>query len=549
LTPVPAELSADRSSATTGAQEATATLPSAGGELAPARYEVAGELHLAVRETIRTLNPFATNNESEAFVTAMLYDHLMEYEPGNGFVANLAERWEIAADGGRLIIWLDPRARWQSGAAVTVDDVVFTYRFIRERSLPGWSAVAAAVHRVEAISAREVQFTLLNPSPEVIRRVCAEVPIVPAALWRDLEDPLSHTNLERPIGSGPFFLDEYIPEEQVVLRNMQAHHSTQPAIAALVVEIVRDETKALHKLNEGSLDALGWDVLPSVVGDVRDHPELYPGVLWASVAGSVQRAVLLNVRLPPYNDPQLRLALTQALDAASIVDQVMLGFGEPSSSDPFAPASEWHDAAGPLVAYDPQAAGTGLDTAGYLDVNGDGLRDMPDGTALQIPITAASAETQQRVAEMIVACWKAVGIASRVVRITPEEMLPTLMGASFEAVLADLAVRDPDDIYLYVHSSQGDLKGSLVSGRNYGGHASDTVDRTVELLREASEPSSRLRLLRETQAILSSELPWLPLFSPQVLSLYSETRFSGWSPVSGIGLLDRRVIARLVAQE
>jgi len=515
----------------------------------PEAYAVSGELHLAVRENIRSLNPFATTNDSEAFVTRLIYDSLLDYQPARGFLPNLAERWEFRGDGSRLTVWLNPAARWHDGAVVSAADVVFTFGLIRRGTLPGWADIAAAVDRVEAISPQEVQLTLLDTREEILRQVCTRVPIVPAALWQAVPEPATYANLEHPVGCGPFVLEFYTDAERLVLRNSQRHPARALTVATLVIDIVRDETRALEELNAGRVDALGWDAQPAMVADVRDHADKYPGLHWNQAAGAKQRVVLFNLRLAPYDDARLRTALAKAVDVAGIIRQAAFSLAEPATSDPFAPSSQWHDAGRAAPAYNTQAAVAALEAAGYHDTNGDGIRERPDGSALLIPILCAKVETEQKIASLIVAGWKAVGIAAQAVPVAPEQVLPALMGGSFEAVLTELDLVEQSALYDCFHTSQGELRGGRVVGRNYAGYASAAFDRTVELLLEARNDRERLDLTRQAQRTLAEDAPWLPLFSPNVLSLYSGTRFEGWSPVPGIGLLDRHVIVGLVPRD
>ena len=515
----------------------------------PNIYAVSGELHLAVRENIRSLNPFVTTNDSEVLVTRMIYDSLLNYAPVAGLAPNLAERWEFGSDGRRLTIWLDPQARWHDGSVVTAADVIFSFDLIRGGTLPGWASIGAAIHRVEAISPQEIQFTLLDAGDEVVRQVCTQVPIVPLAIWQSLSEPAVYSNLEYPVGSGPFVLESYVEAEQLVLRNSQVHPSGGPRVATLVVEIIRDETRALEALNTGQVDALGWDVLPAMAADVRDHDDKYPDLTWEAVAGGSQWVILLNLRLAPYDDPQVRTALAAAVDVAGIIRQVAFDLALPATSDPFAPSSEWHDATIPAPSHDAQAARDMLEAAGYRDGNGDGIRERPDGSALLIPITCAKVDAEQKVVSLIVAALKAVGIAAKAVPVAPEQVLPALMSGSFEAVLTELNPATPSALYDHFHSTQGEKRAGLVVGSNYGGYASAAFDRVAELLLEVRDNQQLLDLTRQAQRELANDVPWLPLFCPQVLSLYRETRFTGWEPVPGVGLLDRHVITGLVPRD
>ena len=512
---------------------------------------------MALRENINTLNPYLATTVSETFVASLLYDTLADDDGRGGLIPNLAQRWELSANGTKLLCWLNPQARWHNGQPVTAEDVVFTFALVRHTPFPGLARVAALVAQAEALGSTQVQFTLLRPGSETVRQIFSQVPIVPAVAWSSVEDPLIHANLDKPVGSGPFALQEYAApveagssteEGRVVLRNTEMHHSIQPGIDKLVVKIIRDESKALQALQEGAFDILGWDITRTMARDVLDHPESYPGIQLSAAAGLSVHSLLFNLRQPPYDNPTLRAALAQAIDTQTIVEQVLLGFADLGTAGLFAPASPWYDESIPAVAFDTQQAMEKLTLAGFVDRDGDGLREKPDGSALQILITCPKADTPLRVVERVVASWKAVGIAAKVVTVPAEELRSVLMQAKYEVVLRELSLREPEEVYFHFHSSRGLLvEGGQVSGYNYSGYANAEYDRISEMVQEEQDSHQRLELLRLLQGILAADLPQIPLYSPYVLHLYRDSRFSGWRSEPGAGLLSRTAIANLRA--
>jgi peptide/nickel transport system substrate-binding protein len=364
-----------------------------------------------------------------------------------------------------------------------------------------------------------------------------------------VDDPLHYPNLDEPVGSGPFALVERMPEKQLVLRNTRIHHNAPPSIDTLVVEILRDESKALQALKDGKLDMLGWGIMPSLASDVRSHPDSYAGIKLATAPGLSMHTLLFNLRKAPYDNEALRWALAQALDTQAIIDKVLLGFGDPGAADLFPSASQWHDASIAPVTFDPQRAMARLTAAGFLDKNGDGLRENPDGSALQISITCAKQDASLQVAGWITASWKAVGVGAKASPVAPDQVVPTLMQAKFDVVLHSVALSEPEMAFFYFHSSRGLPVNGRVSGFNYGGYANPQYDQVAEAMQEEQNAGQREALLHKLQQILAADLPHIPLYSAQVLYLYRDDRFVGWSAEPGIGLLSRKAIARLSATE
>jgi len=507
-----------------------------------------GEMHLAVRDNIKTLNPYLTTNASEELVVSLLYDTLLDDDPERGLQPYLAERWELSPDGGRLTCWLHPQARWHDGRPVTATDVVFSLELARRAALPGLAHVVASVHRAEAIHPNQVEFTLLTTRPEAIRSLCTRLRIVPAAVWADVEDPLQFDNLQDPIGSGPFAMVEYAPEERLVMRNTRAHPTARASIDTLVVEILRDETKALQWLKDDKLDALGWEITPSLAHDVLTQPETYAGIEVAVAPGLAMQTLMVNLRRTPYDNPALRSALAQALDTQAAISTTLLGWGDPGAASLCPVDCPWHNGAIPPIAFSTEAAAEQLTKAGFVDANGDGRRETPDGAVFQIALTCARLDAPMQLAEWIAEQWQAVGIAAKAAPIDQDQVLPTLMQAGFDVILHTTELTDPQMAFLYFHSSRGLLRDGRVTGLNFGGYENPEYDETVEAMLEERDPVRRQQLLWRLQEILAADIPQIPLFVPRLLSLYREDRFTGWSAEPGLGLLSRRGIAALLAR-
>jgi peptide/nickel transport system substrate-binding protein len=510
---------------------------------APVR--VAGELRLAVREDVKTLNPYLAANTSEEFVASLLYDTLLDDDSRGSFRPNLAERWELAADGINLTFWLNPQARWHNGQPVTAEDVVFSFHLVRQKQFPGLVRIVALIDRGEAISPREVKFTLLTRRADAVRLLGTQLRIVPADPWQTVEDPLHYANWDNPVGSGPFLFVRRIEGEQLVFRNARTHHHMGSSVDALVVEILRNEDRALQALKDGELDALGWDVAPSVAHDVQDRPDTYVGIKLAEAPGLRTHTLLFNLRKAPYDNRAFRQALAHALNTQAVVDEVLMGFGDVATAGLIPAASPWRNTNIPPIAFDPQQAMEKLGAAGFLDRDGDGLRENPDGSALRIPIACTDLPTPLRVAELIAASWEAVGIAAEVSSMAQDLVMPALMEAQFDVILHNISLNEPEMAHFYFHTSRGVLNNGYVPGLNYGGYANPEYDDVATASQKELDPAKRQEMLHQLQEILAMDLPQIPLYHPRVLNLYRDDHFAGWSTEPGIGLLSRTSIANL----
>ena len=547
----PAASSEDVSAATSAPGEPTpvpaATFPAGPSSPPPTSVStpIDGELRLAVREDTKTLNPYLVSSASERFIVSLLYDTLMDSGSQGDLHRNLAERWELATNGLELTLWLNPDARWHDGQPVTAQDVVFSFEFVRQWQIPGLAPIAALVDRVEAINLHEVKLALIAPRSDAVRLLTTQVPILPAAVWQGVDRPLRVSNLENPIGSGPFRLVAFLTGERVILQNTGNHHSLRPSVQSVVVEIVRDEDRALEMLQNAELDGIGWSIEPHLVRRVLDDPERYAGIRVAQAPGLAMQTLLLNLRKTPYDDPAFRRAIALAISAGDMVETVLLGLGDAASAGLFLGTSPWRNASVAPLAYDPDEAERVLEAAGFRDRDGDGLRENSDGSGLQAPVACIDLPVPLQIAELVAGYLKAIGIDGRVDPVAQDDWMPTLMQAKFGIALHTIAMTGSEMALLYFQSSHGALNDEHVSGQNYGGYASPQFDEVAAAAFAEPEPTAQWELAGQIQEILATDLPQIALYTPRVLSLFRSDRFTGWRTVPGHGMLHRATVSSL----
>jgi peptide/nickel transport system substrate-binding protein len=477
-----------------------------------------------------------------------MYDTLLDYDGQEGLQPNLAERWDLPADGTSLTFWLNPEARWHDGEAVTAQDVVFSFNLVLQKQFPGLMRLAALVDRAEAISPHEVRFTLLTNEADAPRWLATALCIVPEHVWEQVGDAPHEANLDHPIGSGPFSFVEFVQGQRLVLDNTRVHPSTHARVSRLVLEIVRDESKAVRALQEGQVDVLGWDIAPQWVSEAKNQAKGWEDVRWVETPGLSTHTLLLNLRKPPDDTRAFREALALAVDAPALIKDALLGFGDVAAPSLFPAFSPWANPDITALPSAPQQAIQKLNQAGFLDQTGDALREDPQGKELQIALLCPNQPTFLLVGGLIVAQWRAVGISAKLTPIAQDALLPRLMQAQFDVALHSIALDEPEMAYLYFHSSQGSVKEGHVVGLNYGGYANAEYDELASASLEEQNFDRRRQLLYRMQAILAADLPQIPLYVPRVLNLYREDRFTGWLAEPGSGLLNRTSIARVQAR-
>lgn len=277
------------------------------------------------------------------------------------FAPLLAASWTPSADGLTLTFKLKDAA-WSDGTPLTAGDVRFTWTAQTAPEV-GWTGASfkERIKSVEVIDPHTVAFRFVRAYPEMLadaieggilpEHVFGKVPF---AEWR------THDWSQVRIGSGPFLLERWKPGEEIVLaRNPRYVVPDRPFIDQLVVRIVPEIGNLESQLAAGALDYLEG-VPPQDARRVGDTK----GVTLLPFENPMFDYVGWNGAKKPFDDPEVRRALTLAIDRKAIVDDLLYGYGRISTGPLL---STWWAADPSLAAwpYDPDEARRILAAKGY----------------------------------------------------------------------------------------------------------------------------------------------------------------------------------------
>lgn len=270
---------------------------------------------------LATVLPFAKQVERYVLLTTLVrYDSTLAPQP------YLAKSWTWSADRKTLVFRLQPGVRWHDGVPTTARDVAWTLAAARDP--------ATGYPRLNDFA--DVAFVNDPNDSTVVMRFAAPHSAMPdvltdlAILPAHLLDSIPHADLrraawnERPVGNGPFRFVAHEPGRRWVFAanpEFPAALGGPPALERFIVVVIDEPTTKLAALTAGEVDFAG--IQPAHAAFVRKNPALavldYPVIL--------PYGIVFNTRVPPFNDPRVRLAVALALDRREIVDGYLYGFG------------------------------------------------------------------------------------------------------------------------------------------------------------------------------------------------------------------------------
>ncbi|MHB1132443.1 MAG: ABC transporter substrate-binding protein [Chloroflexota bacterium] len=452
------------------------------------------------------INPLLSQfNDVDRDLVALIFAGLTKIGDDGRAAPDLAESWDISADGKTYTFRLRADRQFHNGEPVTVEDVLFTVRLLQDPAFPGLPDTAAPWRGVVAqkASERSVSFTLPEPYGPFLE--LASLGILPAKAFTGMpaSQLLEHPFNGSPVGAGPFKVKD-ASVQQVVLEPDPNHPGARGYLDQLTLRFYASARAAVTAVQQG--EASGARAVPAEeLARLQEDKR----VAVTSVPMEGRAAVLFfNVTKAPLNDAAVRRAVSLAVDRQSLLSEALGGQGRPAFG-PIAPLSWAHKEAG-QSAPDLEQARALLEKAGWVDANADGLRERA-GATLTIQLLSSEAQERQRVARALVTQLARVGVKVEVVTQPWEQLRDKhLATRDYTAALAEvwLPNRDPD-VYAFWHSSQA------AGGLNLSGWRSTRADELLSQGRRAWREGSREDSYAEFQKLFAAEAPAVFLYYPQ----------------------------------
>ena len=453
------------------------------------------------------INPLRCDvTEVDYDLCALLFRGLTRTDKNGRAMPDVAESWTISGDGLIYDFRLKADQYWDDGEPVTVDDVVFTVGILQDPdvySLPALASLWQAV-QVSKVDDRTVRFTLREVFSPFLdytsigllpRHIFATVPPV------DIATKLNTT----PIGNGPMKVQE-MAADHISLAANPFFAGKKSYIDTLDLRFYPDHPSLFSAFAAGEIDGISR-VLPESMPEaiVRDDLQLFSSAQPSYINITLN---LDNPNVPFFQEKEVRQALLYGLNREALIQDVAAGQGIIAHS-PILPDNWAFNSNVARYAYDLDKARALLDAAGWVDSNGDGIREK-DGRPLQFVLHTNDDATRSALIARIAQDWAQIGVYAQATPVTFAGLVNDLLAPrTFEAVLIGWETPGDPDPYPLWHSTQ--VAGA---GQNYSGWKNEQADRVMEKARAELDESGRRELYGEFQQVFADEAPALLLYYP-----------------------------------
>jgi peptide/nickel transport system substrate-binding protein len=433
------------------------------------------------------------------------------------------ENGGISPDHLTYTYHLRPDALWHDGTPVTSADVEFTYRVmmhpeINVETRQGWDII----DRVETPDPHTVVFHLSEIYANFVGDCFYDESVLPKHLLEGYVGPaFQGAPFQRsPVGSGPFVLEEWVAGSHIRLSANRDYYGEGPYLDEIVIVFVPDGNTLLVRLETGEI--AGIDNAPNMLLSLMEEIE---GVRIHRNPALFNEHLDLNFDNEILSDRSVRRAIAMSIDREELSQKIYDGVWLPAYGDEHPRSPYYSDYARTNLVFDPEGAEHLLSEAGWIDRDGDGIREK-DGLRLELSISSTTGNLNRERTELLLQQQLGrIGIDLEIVNHHPSVMFASydeggiLKRGKFDmALYAFLAPPDPS-------TKEGSYSGSFLppTGQNYSRIRNE---RLTELLARGSgtvEFERRKEIYDEVAVIIADELPIIPLLWVTQLDAMPET--------------------------
>lgn len=495
-----------------------------GDDKNPAREKRDNTLIFASHNTSGVFNPCLVETGYDGWIIELIFDPLLSVESDGQLSTNnraLAEEVEFDKEELTYTYYLKDGVKFHDGEKLTSEDVRFTWKTLAHPEYDGRlggnvSNIKGAeefragktdeIEGINIIDDHTIEVQIIEPLATQKHEL--NMRIIPKHYyeWENYQEDFVDLNHE-PIGTGPFQMDKYLPDQRVKLTSHEAYYLGRPEIDNLIYEIVSDDTR-IPELKTGTVDIIDFTETPENVSLMEDIEHSYI----VDYMNNGFSYIAVHHEDPFLGEQKVRQALMYGLDRNSWIDSFFEGLASPAHAS-ISPASWAYpgDEAFEQYEYDPDYANQLLDKAGYDNWDEDGKwRLNNEGKPVEITYkTYYDADWSQDLPVLARDNWEDLGIKLEIevseFTSLQQEVMREQDFQMFNMAWNLTADPDPYDLFSKTRTDPGE--------NNFGQYHNEEVEKLMEKGRKDFDQEKREEIYEKLFVKLNKELPVLFVYT------------------------------------
>jgi peptide/nickel transport system substrate-binding protein len=472
----------------------------AGGVLKISHFDSPASMSLLEESTTAAIRPMMG-----VFNNLVVYDQHVPQNSMRSIVPDLATGWSTNEEGTELIFPLRQGVKWHDGKPFTAKDVKCTWDLLAGKTseklrINPRKSWYTNVEEVTAKGDYEVTFRLKRPQPALLALLATGwAPIYPCHVSpRDMRND--------PIGTGPFKFVEFKPNEVIrVTKNPDYWKEGRPYLDGIEWTIIRDVSTRNLAFIAGKVDLYSpHGVTIPILKEIKSQA---PQAICEVAPTNVNRTLIINRDKPPFDNADLRRAMSLTLDRKAFIDIITEGQGDIGGTMLPAPEGVWSmppEMLKMLPGYDPDLAKNRAQARAIVQKLGYG----PD-KRLAVTVSTRNIPPYRDAAVILIDQLKEIYIDGVLDAVDTAQWYPRLMRKDFAVGLnvSESAVDDPDQQFYENYVCAAD--------RNYTGYCSPELDKLVDQQSAEADREKRKKLVWEIEKRLAEDGARPVIFYPR----------------------------------
>ncbi len=508
-----------------------------------------GRLRFGLPGTFDSLNPFNVKSGTAAQgLVGNVFQSLMARSQDEPFTLYplIARAVEVDPARAHVTFRLDPRAHFSDGVPITAEDVLFSFDLLKSKGRPQQRIAYGLVKSIEAPDAHTVRYDLTGVGDRELPLILAIMPVLPKHATK--VETFSDATLAKPIGSGPYVVEDAQPGARVLLRRDPNYWGVDaPSQRGLYnfneidIQYFRDGNSLFEAFKAGLIDYRD-ETSTTRWSTGYDFPALRDGrVVREALKNDNPKGLsgfVFNTRRPLFADIRLREALGMMFDFewvnvnyyAGLYTRTKSFFDESELSSSGRPAStkerallapwpnavradilegKWRPPVGDGSGRDREMARRALDllaTAGYRLEDG---RLVKDGAPVSFEIMVKDRD-QERLALSYASTLARIGVEARVRLVDEVQYQRRRQKFDFDMMIGQyVASASPGNEQ---RMRWGSSSATQEASFNLAGAASPAIDGLIAALLAAKSDEDFVTAVRAYDRVLLSGFYVVPLF-------------------------------------
>ena len=492
-----------------------------------------GTLQVYHRDSPASMSIYEETTISTLMPTMGVFNNLVIFDPQkpqnrlDNIVPDLAEAWKWNDSGRELTVTLRHNIKWHDGNPFTANDVKCSWDLLTGKAkeklrLNAREAWWANLNEVSADNETQVTFHLKRPQPSFLALLASGLsPVYPCHV-----SPAAMR--QHPLGTGPFRFVEFKPNQSIKLvRNPDYWKPDKPYLDAIEYTIIPSRSTAMLAFTAGNFDlTFPYEITIAMLKELRDR---MPQAVCETSAMNVAMTLSITQK-PPFDNLELRRAMTLSLDRRAFIDILGEGQGDVGTALLPAPEGQWgmpEEMMQKLPGYDSDVKSSRTQAQEIVRSLGYGPEN-----GMKLTITTRNLSDFRDPASIAADQLKNVWIDSDVEPVETANFIPKLMRSEFSLALTAIGsgLDDPDQTFYenYVCDSK----------RNYTHYCNHKVDELVDEQSMERDFSKRREMVWDIDRQIQEDVARPILFymrkatcwSPAVkgLELHVNSVYNGW---------------------